>query len=576
MKTLLKYFNNYKMRAILAPLFKMLEAIFELLVPLVMAALIDVGIANNDTDYVIKMALLMVGLGVIGLVCSLTAQYFSAKTAMGIARELRYDLFTSIQKLRFSQIDEVGTSTLITRLTTDLNLVKGGINMFLRLFLRSPFIVFGACIMAAVVTLKSVPIFLLVLALVGTVVFVITLYTLPKHLANQAKFDGLTKKTRSNLTGVRVVRAFNKQEDEKEEYNERSRDLAFYQIKIGNFYAALNPITYVLINLGIILILMKGGRLVNTGVLSQGEVYALINYVSQILVELIKLANLIVQETKAMACMYRIEEIMLLSQNTVKEDEALLNPELDESKPVLVFDNVSFKYPGSKNYALTDINFTLNKGETLGIIGGTASGKSTLVNLIPGFYKIDKGDVLFEGASVDKCVNKEILGRIGIVPQYVSLLSGSIRNNVMMGVSDEADTDEMLKEALEISVSDEFVYGKTDGADYKLNLGATNLSGGQRKRITIARALAKNPDLLILDNAAAALDAKTGAELFENLSKKDMTVINVCERVSMVKNSDKILVLDDGKMVGFGTHEELLTNCDIYKEIAELEERGVK
>lgn len=576
MKTLLKYFNNYKMRAILAPLFKMLEAIFELLVPLVMAALIDVGIANNDTDYVIKMALLMVGLGVIGLVCSLTAQYFSAKTAMGIARELRYDLFTSIQKLRFSQIDEVGTSTLITRLTTDLNLVKGGINMFLRLFLRSPFIVFGACIMAAVVTLKSVPIFLLVLALVGTVVFVITLYTLPKHLANQAKFDGLTKKTRSNLTGVRVVRAFNKQEDEKEEYNERSRDLAFYQIKIGNFYAALNPITYVLINLGIILILMKGGRLVNTGVLSQGEVYALINYVSQILVELIKLANLIVQETKAMACMYRIEEIMLLSQNTVKEDEALLNPELDESKPVLVFDNVSFKYPGSKNYALTDINFTLNKGETLGIIGGTASGKSTLVNLIPGFYKIDKGDVLFEGASVDKCVNKEILGRIGIVPQYVSLLSGSIRNNVMMGVSDEADTDETLKEALEISVSDEFVYGKTDGVDYKLNLGATNLSGGQRKRITIARALAKNPDLLILDNAAAALDAKTGAELFENLSKKDMTVINVCERVSMVKNSDKILVLDDGKMVGFGTHEELLTNCDIYKEIAELEERGVK
>lgn len=576
MKTLLKYFNNYKLRAILAPLFKMLEAIFELLVPLVMAALIDVGIANNDTDYVIKMALLMVGLGVIGLVCSLTAQYFSAKTAMGIARELRYDLFTSIQKLRFSQIDEVGTSTLITRLTTDLNLVKGGINMFLRLFLRSPFIVFGACIMAAVVTLKSVPIFLLVLALVGTVVFVITLYTLPKHLANQAKFDGLTKKTRSNLTGVRVVRAFNKQEDEKEEYNERSRDLAFYQIKIGNFYAALNPITYVLINLGIILILMKGGRLVNTGVLSQGEVYALINYVSQILVELIKLANLIVQETKAMACMYRIEEIMLLSQNTVKEDEALLNPELDESKPVLIFDNVSFKYPGSKNYALTDISFTLNKGETLGIIGGTASGKSTLVNLIPGFYKIDKGDVLFEGASVDKCVNKEILGRIGIVPQYVSLLSGSIRNNVMMGVSDEADTDETLKEALEISVSDEFVYGKTDGADYKLNLGATNLSGGQRKRITIARALAKNPDLLILDNAAAALDAKTGAELFENLSKKDMTVINVCERVSMVKNSDKILVLDDGKMVGFGTHEELLTNCDIYKEIAELEERGVK
>ena len=564
MKQVLQYFKNYKWKAILAPLFKMLEAAFELLVPLVMAAIIDNGIAGNDKPYIYKMAFVMVGLGVIGLGCSITAQYFSAKTAMGIGKEIRYDLFKHIETLSYTEIDKLGSATLITRMTSDVNQVQTGINMFLRLFMRSPFIVFGATIMAFSVNAKASRVFFITLPVLIVIVFGIMLVSIPLYKKVQSKLDTVTLKSRENLSGVRVIRAFNQEKKEKEEFAEVTEALTKGQLFVGKISSFLNPLTYAVINLSIVALIWGGAKQVDLGILKQGQVYALVNYMSQILVELIKLANLIITLTKSIASGNRIQDMLEFGEepdNTGKQDCKIAATAGAEIR----FDHVSCRYPQASADALEDISFTAKAGETIGIIGGTGSGKTTLVNLIPNFYPATAGTVSMDGMDVKQCTDASLRAQIGIVPQKAVLFQGTIRENLQWGKEDATDAE--LYQALEIAQAREIVEKKAGKLDERITENASNLSGGQRQRLTIARALVRQPRILILDDSASALDYATDAALRQSLQQMPNrpTIFLVSQRTASLLQADRILV--GGKLVGNGTHADLLETCPVYQEI---------
>ena len=542
----------------------MLEASFELLIPLVMAAIIDKGIANGDKPYIYKMAVVMVLLGLIGLVCSITAQYFSAKTAMGFGKELRYDLFKHIESLSYTEIDNIGSSTLITRMTSDVNQIQTGVNMFLRLFMRSPFIVFGATIMAFTVDAKTSMVFLITLPVLFVIVFGIMLISIPLYKKVQHRLDEVTLKTRENLAGVRVIRAFNQEENEMREFEASTVALTKGQLFVGKVSSFLNPLTYAVINLSLVAIIWVGSKRVDMGVLKQGEVYALVNYMSQILIELVKLANLIIIETKAVACGNRINSVFETNSIQVYRDKRV---EPVEGAPKIVFENAALTYNKSKESSIEGVNLTVNTGETIGIIGGTGSGKSSLVNLIPRFYDCSEGRVLIDGVDVKDYPKEQLIDKIGIVPQKAVLFSGSIEDNMRWGKA--TATEEEIYEALDIAQARAFVEDKEGGIKFELNQGAKNLSGGQKQRLTIARALVKKPEILILDDSSSALDYATDAALRMAIKEKtdNMTVFIVSQRSSSIMHADKIIVLDDGKVVGIGTHDELLESCEIYQEI---------
>ena len=584
MKQIMKYFKNYKVKAILAPLFKMLEASFELLVPLVMANIIDIGIKNGDKPYIYKMALLMIGLGLIGLACSITAQYFSAKTAMGFGKELRYDLFKHIETLSYTEIDEIGASTLITRMTSDVNQIQTGVNMFLRLFMRSPFIVFGAAIMAFTVDAHVAKVFLITLPVLIVIVFGIMLITIPLYKKVQSRLDSVLLSTRENLSGVRVIRAFNQEENEKNDFCGKTELLTKEQIFVGKISSFLNPLTYAVINLSIVAIIWLGAGRVEEGLLLQGSVYALVNYMSQILIELVKLANLIVTETKAVACANRVGQVLLTESSQIYKDKLSDEDRTDtaESKSgehagsdvKVQFVGAGLTYKNAKEPSIEGVNLEVKKGETIGIIGGTGSGKSTFVNLIPRFYDCTEGKVLIDGIDVKDYPKEELIEKIGIVPQKAVLFSGSIEDNMRWGKADASEEDINL--ALEIAQAKAFVEEKEGGIKFLLNQGAKNLSGGQKQRLTIARALVKKPEILILDDSSSALDYATDAALRMAIKEKtdNMTVFIVSQRSSSIMYADKILVLDDGKIVGMGTHDELLASCEVYQEICSSQNKA--
>lgn len=565
MKKLLKYLKNYKKETVIAPLFKMLEATFELFVPLVMANIIDVGIANNDKNYILWMGALLVGLAIIGIVCSLTAQYFAAKAAVGFGTELRNDLFRHINSLSHTELDVIGTSTLITRMTTDINTVQSGVNLFLRLFLRSPFIVFGAMVMAFTISVKAALIFVVAIPLLAIVVFGVMKLSIPMYKDVQKQLDNVVLSTRENITGARVIRAFNRQDEEMETYGEKNTLLKGFQMKVGNLTAMMNPVTYVIVNLAIVAIVWTGGVQVDTGVLTQGEVVALVNYMSQILVELIKLANLIVSITKALACAGRISDVFDVKSSIVENESADVKAEADA--PIVEFDNVSFTYKGAGDASLANISFKINRGDTVGIIGSTGSGKSSLVSLIPRFYDVTGGSLRINGVDIKDYSVEKIRDMVGFVPQKAVLFKGTIRENMKWG--NEAATDADINKALMVAQAADFVAEKKGGLDEMINQGGTNLSGGQKQRLTIARALVKNPQILVLDDSSSALDYATESKLRGAIREntKDTTVFIVSQRASTVRHSDKIIVLDDGEMVGIGSHDELIKSCDVYKEI---------
>lgn len=564
MKKLLVFLKDYKKESILGPLFKLLEASFELLVPLVMAAIIDVGIAGGDKGYVMKMCGVLVLLALIGLVCSLTAQFFAAKAAVGFAAKLRHALFSHIQGFSFSELDEVGSATLITRMTSDVNQVQSGVNLVLRLFLRSPFIVFGAMIMAFTIDVKAAMIFVVTIPVLAVVVFGIMLISIPLFKKVQAGLDEVLRITRENLTGVRVIRAFHKEEEEEEHFREKNTFLTGLQLHVGKISALMNPLTYVLINLGLVALIWTGGLRVHTGAITQGEVVALVNYMSQILVELVKLANLIITVTKAVACGNRIESV--LEMNSTMEDGTEERGK-DAAEYLVDFENVSMRYQGGGAEAVSGITLRVKPGETIGIIGGTGAGKSTVVNLIPRFYDISGGSLRVNGRDVREYELKSLRDMIGIVPQKAVLFSGTIRENMQWGKSEA--TDEEIYEALEIAQAKDFVEEKDGKLDARIDQGGKNLSGGQRQRLTIARALIKKPKILILDDSASALDYATDANLRRAIrNMKDRpTVFLVSQRAASILHADQILVLDDGEAVGLGTHEELLQKCEVYQEI---------
>lgn len=564
MKKLLVFLKDYKKESILGPLFKLLEASFELLVPLVMAAIIDVGIAGGDKGYVMKMCGVLVLLALIGLVCSLTAQFFAAKAAVGFAAKLRHALFSHIQGFSFSELDEVGSATLITRMTSDVNQVQSGVNLVLRLFLRSPFIVFGAMIMAFTIDVKAAMIFVVTIPALAVVVFGIMLISIPLFKKVQAGLDEVLRITRENLTGVRVIRAFHKEEEEEEYFREKNTFLTGLQLHVGKISALMNPLTYVLINLGLVALIWTGGLRVHTGAITQGEVVALVNYMSQILVELVKLANLIITVTKAVACGNRIESV--LEMNSTMEDGTEERGK-DAAEYLVDFENVSMRYQGGGAEAVSGITLRVKPGETIGIIGGTGAGKSTVVNLIPRFYDISGGSLRVNGRDVREYELKSLRDMIGIVPQKAVLFSGTIRENMQWGKSEA--TDEEIYEALEIAQAKDFVEEKDGKLDARIDQGGKNLSGGQRQRLTIARALIKKPKILILDDSASALDYATDANLRRAIRnmKDSPTVFLVSQRAASILHADQILVLDDGEAVGLGTHEELLQKCEVYQEI---------
>ncbi len=580
MKRLMKYLKKYRTEAVMAPLFKMLEASFELFVPLVMAKIIDTGIRNEDLPYILRMGGILILLGVIGLACSLTAQYFAAKAAVGFGTALRKELFDHINHFSYTEIDTEGTATLITRMTSDVNQVQSGVNLTLRLFLRSPFIVFGAMIMAFTIDVKSAMIFVVTIPLLSIVVFGIMLITMPLYKKVQKQLDRVLQMTRENLTGVRVVRAFNRQKDETSAYYAESGLLFDFQIFVGKISALLNPITYVIINLAIVVLIYVGATQVDAGVIPQGKLVALVNYMSQILVELIKLANLIITMTKAFACAGRINSVFdtkssitekgnVTSAATAGRKEAAgeQSGESPAAVPMVSFDHVSFAYQGAKADSLSDIHFDAMRGETIGIIGGTGSGKSSVVNLIPRFYDATRGTVSIDGLDVKDYGLKELRGRIGVVPQRAVLFRGSIRDNMKWGKADA--TDDEIMEALDIAQAKDVVESKQGGLDANLLQGGKNLSGGQRQRLTIARALVRKPDILILDDSASALDFATDARLRKAIREKTdgMTVFIVSQRATTVKQADKILVLEEGSVAGIGKHQELFENCPVYREI---------
>ena len=573
MKTLLAYLKGYKKESILAPLFKMLEASFELFVPLVMAAIIDVGIANKDKPYIVKMCFVLIALGIIGLVCSITAQYFAAKAATGVGTGIRHGLFEHIQKFTFTEMDQLGTSTLITRMTSDINQIQSGVNLVLRLFLRSPFIVFGAMIMAFTVDVKAALVFVVTIPLLSLIVFGIMLVTMPMYKKVQADLDQVLLATRENLTGARVIRAFNKEEDETKRFENANQILTDAQKYVGRISGMMNPLTYIIVNGAIIALIYVGAVRVDIGDLTQGQVVALINYMSQILVELVKLANLIISVTKAAACLNRVESVLAVKPD-MNEGEVRWESnsseerlELKNKVPVVEFSHVSLTYKGTSDTSLSDINFCAEKGQTIGIIGGTGSGKSSLVNLIPRFYDATEGTVKINGRDIKEYQTENLREHIGVVLQKAVLFKGSIADNLRWGKEDATEQD--MYDALDISQAREFVDTKQGGLEFQIEQGGRNLSGGQKQRMTIARALVRKPEILILDDSASALDFATDAALRKSIKemKNQPTVFIVSQRAASIQYADQIIVLDDGAMAGIGTHEELLKDCPIYQEI---------
>lgn len=561
MKYLLKFSKNYKAECILGPIFKLIEASLELSVPLVMKSIIDIGIKNGDSSYIIKMSLFLVLLGILGLSSTVTAQYFSAKAAVGITSKIKRALFDKIQRFSYNELDGTGSATLITRMTGDANQVQSGINLTLRLLLRSPFIVFGAMIMAFTVDVKGAITFAVIIPLLTIVVFAIMLISIPLYRKVQEGLDGVLNLSRENLSGVRVVRAFCREENECKEFSEKTDLLLKYQMFVGKISALMNPVTYVLINMGIIAVIYSGAIRVDNGIITQGAVVSLYNYMLLILTELIKLANLIITISKSVACENRIESILeLRNENNHKGTDTVKDYSIR-------FENVSFKYGNAAENSINGIDFSLESGETLGIIGGTGSGKTTLTCLIPAFYYATEGRVLIGGKDVKDIDKKELISICGVVPQKAVLFKGTIKENLLMGNKDA--TDDELFEALKNAVATDVVEVKENGINEIIEEGGKNLSGGQKQRLTVARALVKKPKILILDDSASALDLATDAALrssIKNLPYKP-TVIIVSQRAASVMNADKIIVLDDGKEVGIGTHKQLLENCEVYKEI---------
>lgn len=596
LKKLLIYLKDYKKESVLGPLFKLLEASFELIVPLVVASMIDVGIAEGNHGYIVRMALVLVALGLTGLISSVTAQYFAAKAAVGFATKLRHGVFSHIQQLSFSTLDQEGTATLITRITSDINQVQSGVNMTLRLFLRSPFIVFGAMIMAFTVDVKAALVFVVVIPLLSIIVFGVMLISIPLYRKVQSGLDDVLGTTRENLTGVRVIRAFGQENSEIEKFDAQNEALKKIQMVAGRISALMNPLTYIVINGGLMVLIYVGALQVDRGVLSSGEVVALINYMSQILVELVKLANLIITMTKAVACGNRVEAVLELptgmqqltaeevkftagyTKKTFEEEKDAEEKDKEESETKetvkqadlrgeVVFDHVGLRYHEGGDEALTDIHFTAHRGDTIGVIGGTGSGKSSLVNLIPRFYDVTSGHVLVDGRDVRTYDPASLRDKVGIVMQKAVLFHGSIRDNLKWG--NENATDEELYEALRIAQAEEIVRNKENGLDEMIEQEGRNLSGGQKQRLSIARALVKKPEILILDDSASALDYATDAALRKALKNMpgDTTVFIVSQRASSLMHADTIIVLDDGNAVGIGTHEALLKSCSVYQEI---------
>ena len=569
MKKLLYFMKDYKKESVLAPLFKMLEAFFELFVPLVVASIIDDGIVPKDSGHIIRMCLLLLVLAAVGLTCSITAQYFAAKSAVGAATGIRYELFTHIQTLGYEEMDMVGTSTLITRMTSDINQVQNGINLVLRLFLRSPFIVFGAMIMAFTIDVKAAMIFVVAIILLSIVVFGVMFITKPLYKKVQAGLDTILGTTRENLTGVRVIRAFHQEQAEYNKFLAENEELTSLQKFAGKISGLTNPLTFIIINFAILVLIHTGAVRVSLGTLSQGQVVALYNYMSQILVELIKLANLIISVTKAMACFNRIQDVFHI-EPSMKEGTKTVAA-AGNTTPAVEFKNVSFTYAGGGDHAVENISFKAMPGQTIGIIGGTGSGKSTLVNLIPRFYDVSEGEVDIAGKNVRDYTYESLRNTISVVPQKAQLFAGTIRDNLTFGCPDA--TEEQIEEALAISQAKEFVDTKEGRLDAKIEQGGKNLSGGQRQRLTLARALVPQSDILIMDDSASALDYATDARLRKAIQdmKRKPTVFIVSQRTSSIQNADMILVLDDGKIAGQGTHEQLLKSCNIYREIYETQ-----
>lgn len=559
---LFAYLKEYKKESILGPLFKLLEALFELFIPLVVAAIIDKGIGEENIGIIIPMFIVMVILGLIGLICSVTAQYFSAKAAVGFSKNIRSSLFNKLQSLSYSEIDDLGTSKMITVITNDVNQVQNGVNLTLRLLLRSPFIVFGSMIMALFISPKSALIFIGIICCLSIIVFFIMLITMPMYKKVQENVDVVLRKTRENLSGVRVIRAFSREKEEVEEFDTMNNALNKKQNFVGMISGLMNPLTYSIINIGIIILLQFGAIRVNEGLLTQGEVIALYNYMSQILVELIKFANLIITLSKSIACGKRISNILEMESSLDHLPE-----DIKKTSSFIEFNNVCLEYKKSKADSLTNITFKVNKGETIGIIGGTGSGKTSLINLLPHFYDSTEGNVLINGKDVKSYNDYALRNMIGIVPQKAVLFKGTIRSNLLWG--NENATDEELMEAVMLSESLDVVNKKENKLDEIVEQNGRNYSGGQKQRLTIARALVKKPEILIFDDSSSALDYQTDANLRKNLQNLDYnpTIFIVSQRTSSIKHADKIIVLEDGLMVGMGKHEELLLSCDVYKEI---------
>ena len=568
MRKILRHMKEYRKEAVCAPLFKLLEALFELFVPLVMARIIDIGIANGDRGYIVRMCLVMAALGLIGLACSITAQYFAAKAAVGFATKVRHELFAHIQSLSFSEMDVCGTSTLITRMTSDINQVQSGVNLFLRLFLRSPFIVFGAMVMAFTIDVKAAMIFVVVIPILCVIVFGIMLASIPLYRKVQDRLDRVTGMTRENLQGVRVIRAFRREGKEIEAFEQGNEALVGIQVLSGRISALMNPLTYVVINGGLLVLLYTGAIRVDGGFITQGAVVALVNYMSQILVELVKLANLIINVTKAIACGNRIGAIMDLEPDVVSGSGAK-NPgkASKDAVPAVEFDHVSFRYKNAGADSLTDITFRAMPGETIGIIGGTGSGKSSLVSLIPRFYDVREGSVRVNGTDVREYQLDALRKKVGMVMQKAVLFAGTIRDNLLWG--NEHATEEELREAIHAAQADEVVFEGKGGLDAVVEQEGRNFSGGQKQRLTIARALVRHPEILILDDSSSALDFATDARLRQAIRDLagERTVFIVSQRASTIQYADQILVLDDGAVVGKGRHEDLLENCEVYQEI---------
>ncbi len=564
MEKLLKYLRNYKVESVIGPLFKMLEACFELITPIIMARIIDIGVKNADTGYILKLMLVLIAFGFLGLICSVTAQFFAAKASYGFGTELRRDMFSHISSLSYSELDKIGTSTLITRVTNDIMLAQSGVNLVLRLFLRSPFIVIGALIASFMINAKIALIFLAAAPVFALIIYWNMVKTIPIFRRVQKQLDKISLITRENLTGVRVIRAFSKQESEKADFREANEALRQSQLGAGKITALLNPLTYAAVNIAILLVIWCGGISVNSGIITQGEVIALVNYMMQILLALVALANLIVSFTKAQASSLRINEIFEIKSSM---SDGSGEAKEDESAPAVEFKDVSFSYARARETAVRGISFTAQRGETIGIIGGTGSGKSTLVNLIPRFYDASSGSVMINGAPVSEYRLEELRKKIGVVPQKAVLFRGTIRSNMRWG--DENASDEDIMRAIKTAQAEEVVADKENGLDSVIEQGGKNLSGGQRQRLTIARALVSNPEILILDDSASALDFATDAALRRAIaeSTRDMTVFIVSQRASSIKNADKIIVLDDGEQVGCGTHDELFRDCGVYREI---------